>query len=130
MHIFFEIVLQFLVQAVFQILCALPFDWFFLQQRRDDMQRPKNMQKFTFLVCTILGLSVGALTLVIFKDPFVAHNGFRFLSLFVTPYLVGKFVHFIHDRRTYDPERVYLFDEFWNAYIFSFGISIIRFIFV
>lgn len=130
MDTFLGLCFQFLAEMVFQFLCQLPFEWIFFPIRQDHLGRPKNDGMYMFLFCMILGLCVGAISLVVIKENLIYNEICRFLNLFITPYLVGKFIFWLHDRRTYLDDRIYLFDRFWNAYIFAFAMTMIRFIFI
>jgi len=122
--------IQFLAEIVFQFLCQLPFEWIFFPKRQDHLGRPKNDQMYMFLFCIIMGMCVGAISLIVIRHNLIYNEIFRFLNLFITPYVVGKVVFWLHDRRTYLDDRIYLFDRFWNAYIFAFCITMLRFIFI
>ncbi len=125
-----DVLFQFIAYMIFQSLLQLPFDWLYLKPRKDNLDRPESMKEFTFFICMLLGLAMGAITLIIVRSPFIGNSWLRFMNLFITPYIVGKTIHYIHHRRTFEPDRVYLFDHFWNAYIFAFSTALLRFVFV
>lgn len=130
MEAFLGIIIQFCAEIVFQFLCMLPFEWIFFPKRRDHRGRPIKDDMYMFLFCVILGMCMGAVSLAVIRQNLIYNEIIRFLNLFITPYVVGKIIFWVHDRRTFMDDRNYLFDRFWNAYIFSFSVTMIRFIFL
>lgn len=83
-----------------------------------------------FLFCVLLGVCVGSLTLLILKYPIIQGRALNFLNLFLTPFVVGRSINWLHNRRPSVREAYYLFENVWNAYIFAFCITAMRYILI
>ena len=130
MSLFTAVLIQFAAMISFQFVCLLPFEWVYFPRPRSGGLKPEQLEMLLFLFCVLLGVCMGSLTLLLLGERMIQNPFLNFLNLFITPFVVGRMICWLHQRRTYLKERIYLFDSIWNAYIFSFCISTIRYILI
>ena len=124
------ILFQFLGVVSFQIFCQLPFEWIYFPKGEERRLKTERREMLIFLFCVLLGVCVGSLTLLILKYPIIQSRALNFLNLFLTPFVVGRSINWLHNRRPSVREAYYLFENVWNAYIFAFCITAMRYILI
>lgn len=124
------ILFQFLGVIFFQFFCQLPFEWIYFSKGEEQKLTPEKREMLLFLFCVLLGVCVGSLTLLMMSYQMIQNPLFNFVNLFVTPFAVGRGIAWLHDRRPHVKEAYYLFENVWNAYIFAFCITAMRYILI
>lgn len=131
MGLVFLVIFQFAAVITFQFFCQLPFEWIYFPRRsEDDRASREKMEMLLFLFCIMLGVCMGSLTLLLLGYQLIENPFLNFLNLFITPFIVGRTLCWLHQRRVHLKDRIYLFDSVWNAYIFAFCITVMRYLLI
>lgn len=123
MEFILELIFQLIGEIFFQILAELPFEWL-------RFKKKENPQLFSFSLSMFLGIIAGIISLFILKEHLIANMTLRIINVIIGPVLIGKLFVFLHGKRNYREDKLYLFSSFWSAYIFALSIAVIRFFFV
>jgi len=95
-----------------------------LRRAGDAMEQ--CMPLLTFVAYGMLGLAFGGLSLIVFPRAFVHNSRFYGSSLFIAPILTGLGMTCIGYLRRKRNEPVLRIDTFFFAFIFAFGMALIR----
>jgi hypothetical protein len=126
MEILFELIFQFvaelLLQATFEFLAEIGY-----RNIRRFQNRTRN-PAYAIFGFTILGGIAGGVSLLLFPhspigDPFICY-----MSLFVTPFLLGLMMVVIGRLRRKKGENLVPINRFGYAFAFAFAMGLVRFI--
>ena len=124
------VLFQFLGIISFVFCCLLPYEWIYFPKNPDSTLSAERREMLLFLFCTLLGVCMGSLSLFILRFQMIDNPFLNFMNMFITPFVVGRGIAWLHQCRTHVTEKIYLFDNVWNAYIFAFCITAMRYILI
>ena len=118
---FFEFVLQLIAEVLGEVGSRSCENWF--KQKR--IQNPWLAGAGYLL----LGVAIGAISLIIFKNSFIQSPAIRLANLFLTPALVGGAMAFIGWLRSKNDQELVRLDRFGYGFLFAFGMALVRYIY-
>jgi hypothetical protein len=117
-----EEILQFLLELFFQAFIELLFDFVFREMGVD--RRVVRIGLYS-----IVGGVVGAISLAVLHHPIIGSNVLRYVSLFVTPLLLGLAMHWLGRRRRNRGGDEFGLESFWPSWSFAFCFGLVRLLF-
>lgn len=124
------VLFQFLGVITFVFFCLLPYEWIFFPKNPDSKLSAEHRETLLFLFCVLLGVCMGSVSLFVIRFQMIANPFLNFMNMFITPFAVGRSICWLHGHRTHVTDKIYLFDNVWNAYIFAFCITAMRYILI
>jgi hypothetical protein len=119
-----EDVLVIIIQAIFEMLAYIPWDWFlYLDIPVSSSDRPV-MVGFASLA---LGIAIGWLSLYFLPDVIARWPWLRISLLFVSPILSGLLASQMAKFRQRRDDRVDPWSHFWWSWAFTLGLVVVRF---
>ncbi len=129
MEFILEIIVQcffeFFLQLIVEVLSECGFHSF----KNRFGNKPLSNPWVASAVYLVLGLIIGAASVVIFRNSFIHSPTIRLANLFLTPILVGGCMALIGWFRRKREQELIRLDQFGYGFLFAFGMSLIRFIF-
>ena len=125
LQIIFELFLEFIVQIIPEVLIELGF-----QKSSGTLWARKTVNAATaVLIYFGLGVITGWLSMLIFSHSFIRSSKLHGISLLITPLLAGLTMSGIGWLRRRQGRPVMQLDTFAYAFVFAFGMALIRFLF-
>lgn len=118
-----EVVGEFILQIVLEVLVELGFQSFVEASRRPPSPW------VSALGYTLLGGAVGAFSLMPFPSHLVASEGLRLANLIFTPAAVGLLMCGMGAWRARRGEPILRIDRFACGYLFALALAFVRFLF-
>jgi DNA-binding transcriptional LysR family regulator len=122
-ELLFEIVGEFLLQAVMEALAELG-----LHSLGEPFRRPRN-RWLAGLGYAIFGALAGGLTLWLLPDHLVRSEVLRKLNLLVTPLASGGIMCLMGAWRARRGDELLRIDRFAYGYVFALSLALVRYIF-
>lgn len=117
------LLVQFVIEVIFESLGYLPFEWI---TTRKDRDAPDSIAG----ACTawlVVGGIVGGLSLLVFDHSLLHHGWFRIANLAIAPLSSGVVAQAFARHRQATRPWIEPRQQFWFAFWFSFGIAVVRF---
>lgn len=118
-ELIFEILGEFLVQAVLEFLAELG-----LHSLAEPFRKPPSPWLAAVGYC-LFGLIAGGLSLLLFPTHLVAEK-FRLLNLALTPVAVGLLMSALGAWRTRQAQTILRMDRFFYGFLFAFALALVR----
>jgi hypothetical protein len=122
MEDFLVILIQFIVEFVFNVLANLPFDW---PSRNRDTPEPDNMTG-VYLLWLVLGGSLAGVSLLIVPRTFIGLPALRIANFLFAPIVAGLLSYIISGRRAEQNPFITPRHHGWQAFWFTLGLVAIR----
>jgi len=120
---FIVILIQFIVEFVFNVLANLPFDW---PSRGRTTPEPDNMIG-VYLLWLLAGGSLAGISLLIVPRTFIMLPSLRIANLALAPIVAGFLSFSIAKRRAEMNPFIVPRHHGWQAFWFTLGLVAIRF---
>jgi hypothetical protein len=120
---FIVILIQFVVEFVFNVLANLPFDW---PSRNRATPEPASMTGI-YLLWLVLGGSLAAISLLVVPRTFIVLQALRIANLVLAPAAAGLLSFAIARRRAQSNPFIVPRHHGWQAVWFTLGLVSIRF---
>jgi hypothetical protein len=122
--IIFQFFLEFLLQIIGEVLIEAAF------QKFSSAPLTRRLSTFVALVMYLaLGILTGWFSIMIFPHSFIRGSNLHGISLIITPLLAGLAMSGIGWIRQRQGKQRIRLDTFGYAFIFAFGMALIRFLF-
>ena len=131
LQIIFEFLLQVIAEILFEVLLRVgvtPFAAVFHVFARHPWTRKALSAVVTLILYFGLGFLAGFLSLLIFPHSFVRSSKLHGISLIITPLLAGLAMVGIGRLRQSRGQAVMRLDTFGYAFVFAFGMALMRFL--
>jgi hypothetical protein len=119
---FIVILIQFIVEFVFNVLANLPFDW---PSRNRDTPEPESMTG-VYLLWLLLGGCLAAISLLVVPRTFIVLPALRMANLALAPTAAGLLSYFISRQRAERNPFIVPRHHGWQAFWFTLGLVAIR----
>jgi hypothetical protein len=134
MEILFEILFQIFFEFILEIVAEVLMELGLHSIGQVFHGRRTRNPVFAFIGYALLGVIVGALSLLIFPRPLMRSASFRGINLhgiglLISPVLAGLVMSAIGSLRRKRGMSVIRLDSFGYGFIFAFGMALIRFLF-
>ncbi|MES2301798.1 MAG: hypothetical protein V4521_06955 [Pseudomonadota bacterium] len=128
MEFVFEVLLQFggeiLLQALFEVLAELG-----MRSMADTLRKPRT-PLFSTIGFILWGFIAGGISLLLFPTSPIADPTLRAINLFITPTAIAAIMMLIGRVRTKKGQTLVRLDRFGYAFVFAFGMALVRYIWV
>lgn len=118
----FVVIVQVIVEVVFEALFSLPIDVFFWGHQEDRPEKVRRTALFS------VGCLMGWASIFALPGTILHHGWLRVANLVVAPLLAGwlatVIAHWLIDKRHKDASPKI---QFWRAWWFTLGFSLLRF---
>ncbi|MGA9773348.1 MAG: hypothetical protein WBV94_30235 [Blastocatellia bacterium] len=134
MEILFEILFQIFFEFILEIIAEVLIELGLHSIGQVFHNRRARNPVFAFIGYAILGVIIGALSLLIFPHPLMPSASIRGINLhgiglLISPVLAGLVMSAIGSLRRKRGMSVIRLDSFGYGFIFAFGMALIRFLF-
>jgi hypothetical protein len=129
MEFFIEVVLQFLFEFLIQIIGEVASEFGSQSLKEVFRKRPIQNPLLAAMGYFCLGALIGGISLLVVNHALIHHPTLRIVNLFLSPLLAGLVMMAIGSRRQKKGQAVVRLDRFGYAFIFAFGMALIRFLF-
>ena len=118
-------VVQFALEFCFDVLVNLPFDW---PSKHRDSREPEGRWAPNFLwFCG--GCALAGLSLLLVRHTMIPYPQLRIANLLLAPLFSAYLSQIIAHHRTETNEFIVPRNHFWQAFWFTLGLVLIRFIY-
>jgi hypothetical protein len=117
------LLVQFLIEVVFESLGYLPFEWL---TTRKDREAPDSIGGACSAWLLVGGI-IGGLSLLVLDHSLLHYGWLRIANLAVAPVSAGFVSEAFARRRQVTRPWIEPRHQFWFAFWFSFGIAVVRF---
>jgi hypothetical protein len=117
------IVLQFLLEFIFEILINLPFDW--PRKSRMTPEKEKTIGKSFVMFC--IGCGLAWLSAIVFPRTFIHHPALRIANLLLAPVAAAYISRTIAEHTAEANANIRPRNHFWQAFWFTLGFVAVRF---
>ena len=123
MEEFLVLLIQFVIEVLFESLGYLPFEW--ATTRKD--RGPRESIGGACTAWLLIGALVGGASLIFLDHSLLHHAWLRIANLVVAPVCAGCIAEVFAARRRATRPWIEPRHQFWYAFWFSFGIAAVRF---
>ena len=116
---------QALIECLFNVLCVIPFDW--TSRNRTTPESPSVFVPRLLWFCA--GCALAGISLLIFNRTLIAIPALRVANLALAPIASAYLSEKIATRRAATNPFIIPRNHFWQAFLFTFGLVLIRFVY-
>ena len=125
----FELIFQVVFEALLQIFGELLVELGLRSATEPFADRESRNPLLAGFGYAALGLLAGGLSLIFFPRALLRGTGLHGVGLLVTPLLAGGAMSMLGAWRRRRGERLFRLDRFGYAFVFAFGMALVRFLF-
>lgn len=122
MEFLFELLFELFGEVLLQVLGELLAEWGVHLTRPAERRRPPHP------LLTLLGVAVGALSLLLLPHPLLSGKGLRLANLVLSPLLSGAVLAWIGHWRARRGSPVPVRNRFMQGLVFAFAMAAVRYV--
>ena len=127
MEFLFELLFELFGEVLLQVLGELLAEWGVHLTRPAERRRPPH-PLLTLLGYALLGLAIGAMSLLLLPHSLLPSQGLRLANLVLSPLLSGAVLAWIGHWRARRGLRVPVRNRFMQGLVFAFAMAAVRYV--